>query len=330
MKHLLTLLAAAIIAIAVSAQWHPDELGDRYISRTVNQPDDYSGKVISTIIAKDTLVAGHKGVLYVHGFNDYFFQAALGDSIVAHGWNFRAVDLRKYGRSLLPGQKRFQARNLREYFPDIDSAVVDMQSVGIDTIVIMGHSTGGLITAVYMNDCPPASIKGLILNSPFLGWNFNGFMRKFAIPTVSFIGGIFPNIKISQGASTGYSHSLLKKYDGEWQYDTLKKLIISPAVTSGWVHAIQSGQKQLRKHSDIKVPILLMHSSRSVGGDSARYGDAVLNVQQIEEYGRRLGPDVTEVTIPGGYHDLILSPRAARDSAYRAIFHFLDTIAIRY
>lgn len=327
MKHLLTILVAVAITIAATAQWHPDELGDRYISRTVSQPDDYSGKVVSTIIAKDTIVPGHRGLLYVHGFNDYFFQAALGDSIVAHGWNFRAVDLRKYGRSLLPGQKRFQARNLREYFPDIDSAVVDMQAAGIDTIVIMGHSTGGLIVSVYMNDWPPADIRGVILNSPFLGWNFGCFMRKVAIPCVSTLGGIFPNIKINQGASTAYSHSLLRRYGGEWEYDTLKKLIVSPAVTSGWVHAIQSGQKQLRRHSDIKVPVLLMYSSASVSGEDATRGDAVLNVSQIAEYGKRLGPDVTEVVIPQGLHDLILSPRAARDSAYRAIFHFLDTIA---
>lgn len=326
MKQLLTLIVTVIMAITVSANWHTDELGDNYISRTVNQPDDYSGHIISTIIAKDTLVPGNRGILYIHGFNDYFFQAALGDSIVNHGWNFRAVDLRKYGRSLLPHQKRYYARNLREYFPDIDSAIVDLQSAGIDTIVIMGHSTGGLITALYMNDCAPDVVKGLILNSPFLGWNFGCFMRKVAIPTVSFLGGIFPNIKIKQSASTAYSHSLLKQYGGEWEYDTLKKMIISPAVTSGWIHAIQSGQKQLRKHSHIDVPILLLHSSQSVSSDNASHGDAVLNVEQIAKYGKLLGPYVTEVTIPEGLHDLILSPKLARDSTYRAIFLFLDSI----
>lgn len=326
MRHLLSLILCIAAIGTMSARWEADELGDGYVSRTVEQPDDYSGHVVSTIIAKDTLVAGGRGILYIHGFNDYFFQTALGDSMVAHGWNFRAVDLRKYGRSLLEGQKRYQARNLKEYFPDIDSAIVDMTSAGIDSIVIMAHSTGGLIASLYMNDAPPARVMGLILNSPFLEWNMGGFMRKVAVPCVSFLGELFPNIKINQGASTAYSHSLLKEYDGEWDYDTTKKLIVSPPVTAGWIHAIESGQNRLHKRSDIRVPILLMHSSQSVGGADAARGDAVLNVEDIIRYGRRLGPDVTEVTIPYGLHDLVLSAPAARDSAYRAIFDFLKKL----
>lgn len=326
MKHLLTAILCIIAIISVSAQWKPDELGDGYVMRVVNQPVDYSGKVVSTIIARDTLVPGRRGVLYIHGYNDYFFQAALGDSVVAHGWNFRAVDLRKYGRSLLPGQKRYQARNLNEYFPDIDSAIVDMRNTGIDSVVILAHSTGGLIASLYMNRVAPTQVEGLILNSPFLEWNMGGFMRKVAVPVVGFVGELFPNIKINQGASAAYSHSLLRNYGGEWEYDTTKKLIISPDVTTGWIHAIESGQNWLHKHSDIKVPILLMHSSQSVDGNNAAHGDAVLNVADISRWGRRLGPDVTEVTITNGLHDLILSAPTARKSAYSAIFRFLDTL----
>ncbi len=312
------------MAGTIFAEWHADELGRGYICRTVNQPDDYAGRVVSTIIARDTVVAGGKGLLYIHGYNDYFFQSALGDSVVAHGWNFRAVDLRKYGRSLLDGQTRYQVRNINEYYPDIDSALVDMTSAGLDTIVIMAHSTGGLIASMYLNNVPAPEVVGLILNSPFLEWNMGCFMRKVAVPFVGFLGSNFPNIKINQGASTAYSHSLLRQYDGEWDYDTTKKLIISPAVSSGWIHAIESAQNWLHKHSDIKIPILLMHSSVSVHGADAPKGDAVLNVEDIIRYGRKLGPEVEEVTINGGLHDLILSAPAARDSAYAEIFRFLD------
>ena len=323
MKHILTIIFTTLIAGTIFAGWHTDELGRGYISRTVSQPDDYSGRVVSTIIARDTTVAGGKGVLYIHGYNDYFFQSDLGDSVVAHGWNFRAVDLRKYGRSLLDGQTRYQVRNISEYYPDIDSALVDMTSAGLDTIVIMAHSTGGLIASMYLNNVAAPEVCGLILNSPFLEWNMGCFMRKVAVPFVGFLGTIFPNIKIDQGASTAYSHSLLRRYGGEWEYDTTKKLIISPPVTTGWIHAIESAQNWLHKHSDIKVPILLMHSLRSVHGAEASKGDAVLNVEDISRWGNRLGSDVEEVTIEGGLHDLVLSAPAARDSAYRAIFDFL-------
>lgn len=323
MRHILTFLLAVMMAGTLFARWQPDELGG-YVSRTVSQPDDYDGKVISTIIARDTLIAGGKGLLYIHGFNDYFFQAALGDSVVDWGWNFRAVDLRKYGRSLLDSRKRYRARDISEYYPDIDSAIVDMTSAHIDTIVILAHSTGGLVASMYLNKMPAPDVSGLILNSPFLEWNMGCFMRKVAVPFVGFLGSIFPNIKIDQGASTAYSHSLLREYGGQWDYDTTKKLIISPPVTSGWIHTIESAQNWLHKHSDIRIPILLMHSSRSVSGADASKGDAVLNVDDIARWGRRLGPDVTEVTIDGGLHDLILSAPAPRDSAYKAIRLFLE------
>lgn len=302
----------------------PDSLLAHYSYRTVNQPDDYQGHVVSTIIRHDSIVARSRGILYIHGFNDYFFQSALGDSIVSHEWNFRAVDLRRYGRSMRPGMKRYQVRNLNEYFPDIDSAVVDMTNAGIDTIVILAHSTGGLIASLYMNANPPEQITGLILNSPFLEWNMNSFTRKVLIPMVSCIGAHFPNIKIKQDSSSDYAKSLLSSYNGEWTFDTTKKLIVSPSVTSGWIHAIQSGQKELQHHSSITVPILLMHSSASVDGKHAADGDAVLNVKDISYWGRRLGINVKEVTVPGGLHDLILSKPAVRTAVYESIFKWLE------
>ena len=318
-------LAILVCSLNLFGQWQPDSLMSHYSYRTVTQPDDYQGQVVSTIIKHDSIVAGGRGVVYIHGFNDYFFQGALGDSLIANRWNFRAVDLRRYGRSLRPGMKRYQARNLNEYFPDIDSTVVDLTKAGIDTIVIIGHSTGGLIASLYMNDHPSADIRGLILNSPFLGWNMNGFTRNVLIPVVSGIAKWLPNIPISQGNNPSYGESLNADYNGEWHFDTTKKLLVSPPVTSGWVRAIQQGQKYLHKHSDITVPILLMHSDKSVDSAHVSDGDAVLNVADISKWGRKLGPDVTEVTVTGGLHDLILSSPAIRETVYTDIFKWLDS-----
>lgn len=324
MKRILFIILC-LCALTCQAQWLPDSLLSYYSYRTVNQPDDYQGMVVSTIIRHNSIVPRHRGILYIHGFNDYFFQGALGDSVISHGWNFRAVDLRRYGRSLRPGMKRYQVKNLDEYFHDIDSAIVDMNHAGIDTVVILAHSTGGLIASLYMNACPPSCVTGLILNSPFLDWNMNGFTRRVLIPIVSCLGSHFPNIPIRQDSSTDYSESLLASHKGEWNFDTHKKLMVSPSVTSGWVHAIQEGQKELHNHSDITVPILLMHSSKSVDGKHASEGDAVLNVKDIIRWGRRLGPNITEVTVPGGLHDLILSKPAIREAVYNSMFRWLKS-----
>ena len=326
MRNLLLSLILFFIPVGLlHAQWLPDSLLHGFSYRVVSQPDDYQGKVVSTIIRKDTVMNSHRGVLYIHGFNDYFFQEALADSASVHGWKFMAVDLRRYGRSLRPGDLRFDVRSLTSYYQDIDSGVVALQNAGVDTLVIIGHSTGGLIASMYMNEVHPSVAKGLILNSPFLDWNMSGFIEKIAIPVVSWLGKYFPNMKISQGKSTYYGESLLSTANGEWNFDTSKKLLQSPPVTAGWIRAITTAQKYLHKHSDIRVPVLLMHSSRSVNGKDRGDGDAVLDVTDISKWGLKLGPDVTEVTVDGAFHDMILSPRQVRDEVYRDMFKWLGS-----
>lgn len=335
-RTILTLLAALTICLntlaVTPAGWQPDQLGNGYEMRHVRQPDDYSGPVISTIIRKlcpsdSGMTATRRGVLYVHGFNDYFFQSEMGNRFVDHGYDFYAVDLRRYGRSLMPGQKPFDVRDISSYFPDIDSAMVVMEQSGISEIILLGHSTGGLTSAYFESRCHPEVIKALILNSPFLDWN-QGWKEKL-IPEISLLGRFFPNFKISQGKSTAYAESLLKQYHGEWTYNTNWKLPQSPPVTAGWVRAITEAQKGLRDgKADIRVPILLLYSSQSISGSEwtpeHNRADGVLDVADIKKYGRELGPDVTCVKVMNGIHDLVLSAPQVREPLYRYIFAWLE------
>ena len=328
---LLLIISLTAAQAATAARWVSDaaDTDSTFERRTVVQPDDYSGKVVSTIIRKLAPEATDRGVIYIHGFNDYFFNTEMADEFINHGYNFYAVDLRKYGRSLLHGQKRYQVRNLDEYFPDIDSAIVAMKQEGITEIVMMGHSTGGLIAAYYMTKAKGASdIDALILNSPFLDWNLGN--KEWLVPAIAALGRWFPGMKIPQGDSTVYSESLLASHHGRWNYDTTKKLSESPDVDAGWVRAIDTAQKALRDgKADIHVPILLMYSSQSVGGDkwteADNNGDAVLDVKDIRYYGSRLGPDVTCLKVMNGLHDLTLSRKSVTVPLYRHIFTWLST-----
>lgn len=328
----LLLIFSLSLQAQVSTAWQPDVLGDGYEMRHVVQPADYTGPVISTIIRKlspaDTDSSTvRRGVLYVHGFNDYFFQSEMGDRFVAHGYDFYAVDLRRYGRSLMDGQPRFDVRDMSSYFPDIDSALVVMERSGIREVILMGHSTGGLTTAYFESCCHPEIIKALILNSPFLDWN-QGW-KEHIIPAVSLLGKFFPNFEISQGTSTAYAESLLKQYHGEWTYNTDWKLIQSPPVTAGWIRAITSAQHALRDgHADIRIPILLLYSSQSINGSAwtpeHNTADGVLDVNDIKKYGLELGPHVTCVKAIGGLHDLVLSAPQVREPLFRYIFSWLN------
>lgn len=309
-----------------SVNWQPDILGDGFEMAFINHPADYSGKVRSTVIRKLATAPSHKAILYVHGFSDYFLQKEMAQMFVDHGYNFYAIDLRKYGRSLLEGQRLFQVRNLHEYFPDIDNAVEIISADGTESIALLGHSTGGLTTSLYMSEKPSPLIKALMLNSPFLDWNMPTFQKKVIIPIASSFGRVFPNVKIHQEPDAGYANTLSAHHQGEWLYRDDWKPDVLPDPDLGWIRAIYQGQKQLRRQS-VKVPVLLMHSSCSVKkGDSKEsyfHADAILDVETISYYGTRLGNDVTEVTFQDGLHDLVLSKKIIREQVYETMLSWL-------
>ena len=226
------------ILCEVYAQYVPDVLGDGYLRRTFQMPDDYEGKVVCTLVKKPQLDSVKQAVLYIHGYNDYFFQKQLGDSVNAHGYNFYAMDLRKYGRSILPNQNPFFCKSLKEYFADIDTALATIRSEGNERILLMAHSTGGLITPYYLNSKKgELPIEGLILNSPFLDWNFGWLMEKVVLPTVAFVGRLFPNLTVQGLGDPNYAYSLLKQYKGEWEFDTNWKMIFGHPKKAGWIKA---------------------------------------------------------------------------------------------
>lgn len=308
--------------------WHPDIL-EGYEARYVNQGDAFDGPCRSTIVRKLNPRKTRKAFLYIHGFNDYFFQKEMGERFVDSGFNFYAVDLRRYGRSWEPWQYPFNVRKQTEYFNDIDSALVQIRRDGNTDITLGGHSTGGLTVAYF------AAMKGarcgvnrVVTDSPFLEWNFSAPMRNIAAPMIEGLSKITPNAKVKQGHCDGYAYSLLKEYDGEWTYNTDWKMIYSPPVTFSWVGAINHAQSELMKKADhITVPILVMHSSRKIDGcnytPEFKTGDAVLDPAMLQKRGMKLGKIREVCTIDSGIHDLILSERPHREAAYDSIFSFI-------
>ncbi|MEJ7705971.1 MAG: alpha/beta fold hydrolase [Nocardioidaceae bacterium] len=121
-----------------------DLLGAPYTSETLELPDDYEGPVISTLVHRPAAGIPRGGVLHLHGFCDYFFQTPQADFFTAAGFDFYALDLRKYGRSLLPHQTPNFCLDLAEYYPELDQALSLIRSRdGHDRVIVTGHSTGG-------------------------------------------------------------------------------------------------------------------------------------------------------------------------------------------
>lgn len=316
-------------AVLAQAQYKADVL-DGYLYRTINMPDDYEGDVVCTLIKKPNPVDSiiNTAILYIHGYNDYFFQKELGDSIQAHGYNFYALDLRKYGRSILPNQDPFYCKSLTEYFADIDTALAIVRQEGNERVYIMAHSTGGLISPLYISSKGSKPVDGLILNSPFLDMNMSWFLEDIAIPVVSVIGKLFPRIKVQGGGHNSYAHSLLDEHHGEWTFNTDWKKISGHPKRAGWLRAIHQGHGIVQKGLELSCPVLVMSSDKSFTeseewNEAYAVSDVVLDVNDIRKYGARLGSNISYFTIPDGIHDLILSAQPARDYTYQVIFDWL-------
>ena len=71
-----------------------------------------------------------RAVLYVHGWNDYFFQTHLADHLTDLGFDFYAIDLRRYGRSLRRG-------HLHGFITDLDDYGLELAAA--TEVIAEGH-----------------------------------------------------------------------------------------------------------------------------------------------------------------------------------------------
>ena len=296
---------------------------------TINLPNDYEGKVVTTLVRKFYPFPSSKAVLYIHGFQDYFFQTELADRFIEHGYNFYAIDLRKSGRSLLSNQIPYNMRDINDFYADISAAVTQIKSEDNTELVINAHSTGGLIAALYLHKYKDAC-NALILNSPFLELNKKWSIRKIELPLLNLINRMFPKIKIKGTFSPFYGQSIYKGYHGEWDYNLEWKPISASYVTSSWISAIYRAHKQIKRKLKIQIPVLVMSSEQSIKNkewtDGFKKADAVLNVKDIRKYAYYLGNNITTVSFKNGMHDLILSSKPIREKVYQTMFDWLDKI----
>ncbi|MGA3539851.1 alpha/beta hydrolase [Micromonosporaceae bacterium DT194] len=308
----------------------PDVLGQPYERRTIDLASDDEGPVVATLVRRFAEHRSGRAVLYVHGFVDYFFQTHLADFFTGRGFDFYALDLRKYGRSLLAHQTPNFCLDVSDYHPELDAAMEIIRGEdGARTVLVMGHSTGGLITALWAHERRDAGlVDGLFLNSPFFDFNAPWVVRRPLAGAVSRLGRRSPYRIIPFGISDVYGQSLHADHRGEWRYDLTWKPLAGFPVRAGWLAAIRRGQGRLRAGLDIDVPVLLACSTRTFRGkrweQGASLGDAILDVEHMVRWAPRLGRHVTLVRFDGGMHDLTLSGPEVREQVFTEAGRWID------
>lgn len=297
-----------------------DVLGDPYIRTTFDLPDDTEGAVVATLVTRPadpgTTPRGH--VLHVHGFADYFFQTGHAEWWTARGWTFHALDLRKYGRSLLPHQTPNYVADLSEHFAEIDLAWQHVTADG-RPVVLTAHSTGGLTVPLWLRarGHRPA---GLVLNSPWFDLKGPWLLRTVGTTLIDQIGRRAPLREIPRNVSGLYARSLHRDHDGEFDFDLAWKPLESWPVRAGWLRAIRRGHAELHRGLGLDTPTLVLSSDRTGNpaemSEEVHTTDIVLDTDQIRRWAPSLGRHVTSIAVPGARHDVWLSREPARTHAF--------------
>jgi alpha-beta hydrolase superfamily lysophospholipase len=308
-----------------------DVLGAPYTAETIDFDADEHGPIVTTLVHRPVEVAGsrRKAVLYVHGFNDYFFNHEYAEWWVKHGYDFYALDLRRYGRSMLPHQTPNYVGDIREYFDDLDAAWGRItERDGHDFVVATAHSTGGLTLPLWADeDDDVPYLAGMALNSPWLDLRGTFMMRTAGTALVRTLASRQPMREIPREITSFYGESLHRDYSGEWDYDLQWKTLTSWPVYAGWLSAIREAHATVHAGLAIPCPILVLSSSRTAEitemNEDVHRADIVLDVGQIRRWSTSLGPHVTSVAIPDAMHDIFLSRAAVRAHAYDELGRWL-------
>ncbi|MFP5253497.1 MAG: alpha/beta hydrolase [Actinomycetes bacterium] len=305
-----------------------DVLGAPYTAETITLEPDEEGEVVATLVHRPAAGSVRGAVLHVHGFADYFFQTPAAEHWVERGYDFYALDLRKYGRSLRPHQTPNFVTDLAHHYPELDEAFRRItHRDGHERVVLSAHSTGGLVVPLWARDRDvPAA--GMVLNAPWLDLHGSFLLRTAGTKAIDQIGARRPYLTIPREVSGLYAMSLHRDHRGEWPFDLAWKPLESWPVYAGWLRAVRRGHARLHRGLDLGFPVLVLTSATSgrprQWDESCTASDIVLDVRLIRKWAHTLGRHVTSVAVEGAIHDVTLSRAAVRAVAFDQLARWHD------
>lgn len=271
---------------------------------------------------------GRPAVLHVHGYNDYVFQAHVAAALADRGYAFYGLDLRRCGRSHLPGQVPHFTTDVAEYRTDLDAALAVVRAAGHPRVAVAGHSTGALSVVLWAAAHPRTGPDAVVLNSPWLSLNGPRWRRTAQALTATAVAQVAPPRVVERGRGSAYQRHLHVANGGRWEYDLALKPPGGFPVRAGWLRAVVRGQRAVARGLGLRVPVLVCTAATSGPNrdDNPDLGrqETVLDLAHMWRLAPRLGSDVTLVSIAGGVHDLSLSADRPREQYLGTVLDWLD------
>lgn len=313
-------------------QWRPDVL-DGFERRVVAVDDGGQGPNLVTVVrpvrGPAPLPRARRAVVAVHGWSDYFYNAPLARAVEAAGYAFHAVDLRHYGRSLRPGRTPGRVEDLAEHVADLDAALAVVAEDHPVPPVVLAHSTGGLVAALWAHE-RPGRAAALVLNSPWLEMHGGPPGRALAL-ALARRGRRRPEARLPVPRVDHYWRSLSAAADGEWDLHPQWRPPHAFEVPAVWLGAVAAGHRRVARGLDVRVPVLVHVAGR--GRRGLRYGpamqtaDIILSPGATARRARRLGAQVSVLRHPGALHDVFASAPPVRRAAWEQTARWLRAYA---
>ena len=326
-------------------------LGHGFQCTTIELAPDHEGEAVATLVrapspstptfltkmGKRTRLAENTDVLYIHGWSDYFFQENLAEYWQDNGAQFYALDLRRYGRSIRPGDLEGFIDDLSRYDEEIEAALEIMghgsQKSGQDDaathgrkLVLMGHSTGGLIFSLWANR-NPGRAHAVVLNSPWLEYQLTAAARALVTPVIKAGKKLNPLAQMPSIDFGFYSRTIDINKDGEWSFNEAWRPEHGFAVRPAWLSAILAGHAHVAAGLDIDAPVFTWLSTRSLlvpkWNPDMNKADVAIDVNIVAERVHKLGKEITLVRLEGAMHDVILSAKPVRTHAFAELSRWL-------
>ena len=285
-------------------------------------------------------------VLFIHGWSDYFFNTGLAEFFTSNGYAFYALDLHNHGRSLDSPALGGYVADLADYDAEIlaahaviagetDSRVAHSSAAmeepaapvlgGPHPLILMGHSTGGLIATLWAHHNPEL-VSHLILNSPWLEIQGGAAIRRAATPLVQ-LAHLRPLMRMRVPERSFYWRGISREAYGEWDVDKKLRPPHSFPIRAGWMKAILAAQQEVAGGLKLPIPVLVLLSSKSMLGpvwsDQMMQADVVLDVRSLALRTLSLGNSVTLERVDGALHEVFLSRKPVRADGYARLLRWL-------
>ena len=312
-------------------------LGEGYSAQRIELGFDDEGPLIATLVHREQdpqepspasapSAAEPPPILLLHGWSDYIFDRGLMEHLGRRGHDVWGLDLRKHGRSLLPGQTATEIDHLNRYDAEVDAA---LRIIGRERPpVLLAHSTGGLTAALWAHR-HPGTVRGLALNSPWLEMHLGPWARNLAEAPVRLLAERLRSRPILPPGNDFFARTTHRDYGGEYDYDLALKPEGGHRFPADTLRAVLDGQRRLAAAGPLTLPVLVLHSARSLisprFAEGMRRADTVLDVKALAAAAAGLGPHVCIEALEGARHDVFLSDADVRSRALGILDGWLET-----